>query len=409
MAKSKENNSLKTIVVSLILAVVAGALGVKTTNTSLSKVLKTSNKSVSVKTVKFAKTKYTIEVDESKNIEVIISPKTATNKNITCKSANKNIVTVKTSNNTCIITGIKKGTAKVYVYSKNGNKKGTANITVNSKTAKKVNVTGIKFSQGSYTIAVDEARNIEVTISPSTATNKGITCKSSDPKIATARASNNTCMVKGIKEGKVTLEVTSKDGNKKTTATINVNKKDAKTHSLSSIKFAKTSYTIEKNELKNIEVIFTPNNATNKEITCKSQDNKIVATSNQNNTCIIKGVGAGTTTIEAYSKDENKKATTKVTVEAKTNIPNQTHVSSIKFSQTSYTIEKGKTKNLEVVIAPSNATNKSITCRASDLKIVSVKAENNTCVVKGLKKGSTTVEVVSLDNEKSGTAKITIK
>ena len=402
MAK-KSSNNIKTIIVSLILAVAAGIFGIEYVEP------KVNNDSTTVKSIKFSKTRYTIEKDEVKNIEVVISPQKAKNKTITCKSLNTDIVTAKASNNTCVIKGIKKGTAKVVAYNSNKKKKTTATITVGDKTPKKTKVTSIKFSQESYTIEKEETKNVEVLIYPLAATNKGITCKSNDSKIVTVRASNNTCILKGIGTGSTTIEVISKDGEKKDSAKVTVNKKTTKTNKVTSVKFDKSSYTIEQNEFKNIIVTVYPTNAKNKDITCKSSDNKIVATGAQNNTCIIKGNGIGTATVEVITKDGEKKAEAKITVNKKTTVPNQVSVKSVKFDQTSYTVSKNQTRNIEVTITPSNATDKEIICKSFDTKIATVHTENNTCVVKGIKTGSTKIEVVSSDGEKKATTKIVVK
>ncbi len=402
MAKTSNSKSVKKIIISTILAAILGVFGIEYVPTKV-------NSSTTLKSIKFAKVKYTIEKDEVKNIEVIITPQKAKNKTITCKSLNTDIVTVRTSNNTCIIKGAKKGTAKVVAYSSNKKKKTTATIIVNDKTPKKTKVTSIKFSQGSYTIEKDEVKNVEVLVYPLAATNKGVTCKSDDNKIVNVRASNNTCILKGVGVGSATIEVISKDGEKKDTAKVTVNKKTSKTNKVTSVNFDKASYTIEQNEFKNIMVTVYPNNAKNKEITCKSSDNKIVATGAQNNTCIIKGVGIGTATVEVTTKDGERKAEAKITVNKKTVVSNQTSVKSVKFEQTSYTVSKNQMRNIEVTITPSNATDKEIICKSHDTKIATVHTENNTCVVKGIKVGSTKIEVVTKDGEKKATTKINVK
>ena len=129
----------------------------------------------------------------------------------------------------------------------------------------------------------------------------------------------------------------------------------------------------------------------------------------QNNTCIIKGVGIGTATVEVTTKDGERKAEAKITVNKKTVVSNQTSVKSVKFEQTSYTVSKNQMRNIEVTITPSNATDKEIICKSHDTKIATVHTENNTCVVKGIKVGSTKIEVVTKDGEKKATTKINVK
>lgn len=216
MAEAKKENNVKTIIVSTILAIIAGAFGIKYAQPT-----RTNN--TSIKTIKFAQTKYTIEKGESKNAVVVISPQNSKGK-ISCKSMDADIVKTKTSNNTCIITGVKKGTTKVVAYYtyKNSKKKATTTVTVNSKTKTKTSVTSIKFNQKSYTIQKKQTKNIEVIISPKSATNKAILCKTSDKNTIQVKTQNNTCIVTGLKKGTAKLIATSKDNNKSAEVKITV-------------------------------------------------------------------------------------------------------------------------------------------------------------------------------------------
>ena len=80
---------------------------------------------------------------------------------------------------------------------------------------KKITITG-----GNISLKVGETKTLKVTISPSNATNKKITWKSSNTKIATV---NSSGLVTAKAVGKATITATANNG-KKASITVNVQK-----------------------------------------------------------------------------------------------------------------------------------------------------------------------------------------
>jgi uncharacterized protein YjdB len=356
---------------------------------------------VRVTSIKFNKASETMYEGESKTLSTTIMPSNATNKAITCSSSNDSIVKVSVSNNSCLVKGAAVGTATITVTTKDGAKNATASVTVSKKPVTTISVTGIKFDKTSESVYVGESKSLTATISPANATNKAITCTSSDNSIATVSVSGNSCVVKGVAVGIATITVTTKDGGKTSTIKVTVSKKPTPTVSVTSVKFEKSSYSVSLNQTIAAVVGVTPTNATNKAITCKSLNTGIATVTYSGNICTIKGVKVGTTTIEAYSVDGNKKATTEVTV-----LP--IAVTSISFESISYSINAGASKTLNVKFNPTNASNQVISCSSSNNSIATVSAKNASCVVKGASKGKVNITATSQDGNKTATVSVTV-
>lgn len=99
---------------------------------------------------------------------------------------------------------------------------GTFSIAFTSSAASK-KVKKIKLNKTSVTMYTTQTYKLKATVSPSNASNKKVTWKSSDSKIAKVDSKGN---VTALKKGKVTITCTAKDGSKKkATCKITVNKK----------------------------------------------------------------------------------------------------------------------------------------------------------------------------------------
>lgn len=116
-------------------------------------------------------------VDETKQLTVTVTPDESYNK--TVKWASNNIYAVKVDENTGVITAVGAGNATITATTVDGSKQAACEVTVSNK---HVAVTGVSFSDETATFA-QGATNISVTanVSPSDATNKGITYESSSP------------------------------------------------------------------------------------------------------------------------------------------------------------------------------------------------------------------------------------
>ena len=137
-----------------------------------------------------------VEIGKTKQIKYTFQPEGAT-ANVTFKSQDETIATVDAQGN---VTGVKEGTVKIDVTTDVADVKGTCDVTV---TGAAIVPTGITIDP--LSVKVGGTKQIKYTLQPEGATAK-VMFKSQDETIATVDAQGN---VKGVKVGKVKIDVTT--------------------------------------------------------------------------------------------------------------------------------------------------------------------------------------------------------
>ncbi len=136
-------------------------------------------------------------------------------------------------------------------------------------------VTNVTLNKTTLTLMAGESQTLIATVQPQEATNKTVIWSSSDKSIATV---DNNGLVTAIKEGKATITVTTKDGNKTANCSVIVK---AKVINVTEVKLDKTDITKVEGETEQLTATILPKNATNKTVTWSSSD-KNIATVNNN-------------------------------------------------------------------------------------------------------------------------------
>ncbi len=155
----------------------------------------------------------TIDYDDKYQIEVLISPTKVTHKELVFFSGDSSIINV--NKDTGLVTAVGYGATKVYVSTyENPNIKDEILFIVSNK-----KVYSVYLETSIIELNKGKTQKLVPIILPSTATNKKVKYESSDSKIATVDSNGN---VKAIKNGTAYIKVTTEDGNKQVTATINV-------------------------------------------------------------------------------------------------------------------------------------------------------------------------------------------
>ena len=166
----------------------------------------------------------------------------------------------------------------------------------------KTSVKSVELNKTKLTMIKGKSETLKATINPDNATDKNVTWKSSNEKIAKVDKNGN---VTAISPGTTTITVTTKDGNKKATCNVTVQ------IPVTSVKLNKTKLTMIKGRNETLKPTINPDNASNTNVTWSSSNKNVATVDGKGN---VKAVGAGTATITVTTKDGNKKATCKVKV-----------------------------------------------------------------------------------------------
>ena len=149
-----------------------------------------------------------------------------------------------------------------------------------------------------------------------------------------------------------------------------------------------------------LSVLYNPKTASNKTITWKSSNSKVVIV---NSSGYIKAVGPGTAIIKATAADGGYTDTATIEV---TGSGTSISASEIVFKESSYSVGINGTISLNPIITPNNTTFKAIKFTSSDASIATVD-ENG--LVKGLKEGTVNITATLTHNNLKATTKVVVK
>lgn len=226
-------------------------------------------------------------------------------------------------------------------------------------------------------------------LTPYDASRDELVWTSSDETVATV---DENGVVTGLKAGKTTITLESSGKKLRSATKVTVVKTRAKP--VKSISLSKTSLALLSGKSSKLTVKFSPAAPTLSGVSWISSDEKVARVAPDGN---ITAVGSGTATVTAVSDDGARTASCSVSV----TVP----VTGVSLAA-SLSLKKGETKTLSAVIAPLDASDKSVTWKSSSPKTVSVSANG---VVKALKAGKASITVTTKDGKKKAVCSITVK
>ena len=244
----------------------------------------------------------------------------------------------------------------------------------------KVNVTlpvnGLILNFTDKTIYIGEKFKLKVSVNPSTATDLGVTWKSSNTSIATV---NEDGEITGIAGGTAVITCTTKDGGYSATCVLNV------IESVSTITLNHQTYYLGVDKTVFLVATISSPNASNKDVYW-STSNSDIATVNQKGK--VTGKKLGNVTITATALDGTE-------VEATCEIQVVNPVESVSLSKTSISLLVGQTKKLKATVAPKGATIKSPKWTSSDPSVAIVDEDGEVIAIKA---GATTITAEAGDS-----------
>ncbi|MEI6132098.1 MAG: Ig-like domain-containing protein, partial [Bacillota bacterium] len=194
----------------VIFPVLASALGISTTPTPTPATPTPTPTPKPVTGVSISKTVAAMLVGKTLKLTGSVMPSDAANKAVVWTTTNAKIAIVSQSG---LVTAKAAGTVTIKVSNSTGAFSKSCKITVTQP------VTSVKLSKTKATLLKGKYLTLKATVSPITASNKKVTWKSSNTKVATV---SSTGKVKGIKKGTATITVTTVDGKKTSKCVISV-------------------------------------------------------------------------------------------------------------------------------------------------------------------------------------------
>ena len=220
---SSDNEKAATVKDGKVTAVAKGTAKITVTSKNGKKAVCTvtvTEDTVAVTEVTLNKTALEIKVDGSETLNATVKPDHATNKEVIWTSSDDAVVKVDKDGK---VTGVKEGTAKIIVITKDNEKKATCDVTVKPRDPK------ITMEKKEATVKVGETLTLKVKV---TIEGKPVEWKSSDEKLATVKPNGE---VTAKAKGKVTITATC-DGDSTTCEVTIKEDYDAKSDTSTSLK-----------------------------------------------------------------------------------------------------------------------------------------------------------------------------
>ena len=263
------DNEGKVMAVKEGAATITAKAGGKTATCSVS----VSKKVLAVTEVSLSKTELTLTEGEEETLSATVTPDDATDITVTWSSSDTTVASVDDNGK---VTAVKEGEATI--TAKAGEKTATCVVSVSKKV---IAVTAVMLSKTDLALTEGEEETLSATVSPDDATDKSVTWSSSNVAIASVDGNGK---VTAVKEGEATI--TAKAGDKTATCSVIVSKKVI---AVTEISLNKTELTLRIKESEKLVATVKPDNATEKDITWSSSDERIAEVDTSGTVTAIKG------------------------------------------------------------------------------------------------------------------------
>ena len=317
---------------------------------------------VPVTSVTFDTTWKSIGVGETFTLNATVLPANATNKTLTWTSSDTSVATV---SSTGVVTAKGEGSAQIKATASSG-KVATCSVKV---TPAAVYPTDITLDTTWKALTVGSTFTLKATVLPANATNKTVTWTSSNTSIATVSTNG---VVTAKKEGSAVITAKTSNG---LTAKCSV-KVTAATVAPTGVTLDTTWKALSVGSTFTLKATVSPSNATNKTVTWSSS-NTSIATVSSSGVVTAKAEGSAQITAKT-SNGLTAKCSVKVTAAT-------VNPTSITLDTTWKALSVGSSFTLNATVAPSNATNKTVTWTSSNTSIATV---SSTGVVTAKAEGS---------------------
>ena len=155
---------------------------------------------VPVVSVALDKSELSLNVGESSQLNAVVLPADATNRNVIWSSSDPSVAVVSSSGKVTAVSG---GTAIITVTTEDGG------LSVSCKVTVLVPVSGVSLDKNNLSLAEGQSYTLTATVSPSDANDKSVRWTSADESVATVTVAG---VVTAVAKGSTTISVTTNDG-----------------------------------------------------------------------------------------------------------------------------------------------------------------------------------------------------
>lgn len=241
-----------------------------------------------------------VKIGETGQLNYGILPSNATNKGVKWRSAEPGIASV--SNGT--VKGEAVGTTTIFIKTNDGGFEKSCEVTV---TNDPVAVESVSVSPSTLSLKIDNNSTLSATVNPGNATNKKVTWSSSNTSVATVDENTGEVTAKVI--GEATITATTDDGGFESTCVVTVTNDEVY---VKSVEVTPSTITLSNGAKQTLSVAISPENATNKKVTWKSNNKSIVTVDELSGE--LTALNEGAAIITATTDDGGFEASCEVTV-----------------------------------------------------------------------------------------------
>lgn len=376
---TSSNEKVATVQNGKVLAITEGTTIITATingNKSTCKVNVSSNY-IPVKGVSLNKSNLDILLGTSENLIETVNPVDATNRDVIWTSSNEEVVTVENGNVVAKKLGFAIITASISGF------KSTCRVNV----VDVIPLKSISINKSNIVIKENSYENLIISYSPSNATNKKVTWKSSNTNIVTVDQQGN---ITGVNPGSATVTAISNDGGYVSMCNVTV---EAISKNIIGIDLDKKELSIVSGKKEKLNVIINPSYAENKNIIWISSNEEVATVDNGE----VNAISPGTTEIKAISEDGKKEAICKVTVTSPI-------VESLSFTDEEQTVYVDSKTKLNTILEPENSNIENLIWTSSNEEVATV--ENG--IVNAISIGETTVSVFNEEKTINASIKVIV-
>jgi uncharacterized protein YjdB len=328
--------------------------------------------------VKFDVSDLKLKTGQFYNIKTTLTPKDSTDTDLVWESSDTKVAVV---DDTGKVTAKGSGVAVIMARTEAG---GIAYCKVTVTQA----VTGIILNYSEKVIFVGDELKLKVSVSPSEATERRVTFKSSNTKVATISEEG---VIEGLIGGTTVITVTTVDGGYSATCVVTVREP------ITNVTLNYEDYRLGVGKTFTLTATVTTETATNPKVTWTSSNKKVAVVNSKGK---VTGIAKGYATITATAQDGSE-------VEASCEVRVVTPVTKITLNKTYVNLLIGQTESLKATVLPTNSTYRNVKWTSSDNNVAAVDEDGT---VTALKPGSATIVAEATDSSgKSAICYVTIR